>query len=362
MTWIGVTDHDSGRFSLSGIAAAPAAGAALEADQLITRGTLLLETRLPSVDRPCTLLAIARSRPWPGFISLRLLPEGNFVLTEAQGRDLRNAILPCLSEKRADVVRLSFSWDTSRNLGRFSLERPQSGQARTAATNAVRPMLLDDLRKLMQPRSRREFSPEVVFAAVSDTVEPVGPMPGLTAGTPISTRFGETPVCKLQRGDLVRSETGELVPVLAIVRRTVPARGSFHPIRLRAGYFGLRRDIVVAPHQQILIRGSDVEYMFGREAALLPAQHLVNHMMATPARGGDLVTYYQLILPENEVLRVNGALLASLFIGRIRRKPEALEASLLAGLDRARLPEHAQPPWPVLKPFEAVTLAASRAA
>ena len=57
-------------------------------------------------------------------------------------------------------------------------------------------------------------------------------------------------------------------------------RPIFHPIRLRAGYFGLTRDIAVSPNQKLVLRGSDVEYMFGREAVLVPARHLLNNIAA----------------------------------------------------------------------------------
>ena len=57
-----------------------------------------------------------------------------------------------------------------------------------------------------------------------------------------------------------------------------------------------------------------------------------------------------------------GTALESLFIGRLRRKPDRLAASLFSACDRARLPEHAQPVHPVLEPFQAAVLSQSRAA
>jgi hypothetical protein len=102
--------------------------------------------------------------------------------------------------------------------------------------------------------------------------------------------------------------------------------------------------------------------MFGREAVLVPARHLINGVSAFHAQGPDQITYHQLLLPDHEVLMVAGCPMESLFIGRLRRKPIPLASSLLAGLDRNSLPEHAKPIWPVLKSFEAITLAMSRAA
>lgn len=362
MAWIGVTDHVSGWFSPSGPDARADPPTASAPGALLPRGTLTIEARISPADRPQTLLSFTRSHPWPGALSLQVLPGGNLVLVEAQGADAHSAVLPCPYDDRTDIARLSFSWDAPGRTARLSLERLAHGDTHSVALPGTRPMLVNDLREIMVQPRRRNLGADTIFAAVSDSVEPVGPMPGLTAHTPIRTQFGDRPVHTLRRGDVVVTDTGQLVPVLQVVRRTVPARGSFRPIRLRAGYFGLTRDIVVAPHQHLVMRGSDVEYMFGREAVLVPARHLLNNVSALPAKGPELVTFYQLLLPGHEVLRASGCALASLFIGRLRRKPDALAASLLAGFDRAGLPEHAQPAWPVLKPFEAVTLASSRAA
>ncbi len=361
MTWIGVTDRNAAWFSPEG-GASRAAEASWPPGTMMPRGTLVVETRLPSSERPRTLLSFERSHPWPGAFSLQALPGGNIVLVEAQGADTRTAVLPCPYDDRTDIARLSFAWDAPRRMGRLSIERLGPGGAHTVALPDTRPMLLDDLRDLMLKPQRREMGRDVILAAVSDQVEPVGPMPGLTPHTPIATHLGERPVHALRRGDLVVTDRGDLVPVLQVIRRTVPAMGSFRPIRLRAGYFGLTRDIVVAPHQNLVMRGSDVEYMFGREAVLVPARHLVNNVSALPAEGPDLVTLFQVLLPGHEVLMASGCGLASLFIGRLRRKPEDLAATLLAPFDRSRLPEHARPAWPELRPFEAITLATNRAA
>jgi hypothetical protein len=74
------------------------------------------------------------------------------------------------------------------------------------------------------------------------------------------------------------------------------------------------------------------------------------------------VTYHHLLLPGHEVVMAAGCPLESLYVGRLRRRPGAMARSVLATFDRSRLPEHAKPVWPVLKPFEAITLAMNRAA
>lgn len=361
MTWVGVTDQHSGWFSLEGAGGDPLAFD-MAPDTSIARGTIMVEARISPEGRPQTLLAFERSYPWPGSFSLRALPDGSVVMVEAQGADIRSAVLPCPYHDRTDLVRLSYSWDVAARTGRLAIERPDPGSTHIVHIEDPRPMVVSDLRELVMQPQAREMDSDVLQVAISDQVEPVGPMPTLTALTPIMTDRGERPIRDLKRGDLVRTDAGDLVPVLHVVRRVMPARGGFQPVRLRAGYFGLSRNLVVAPDQRLVMHGSEVEYMFGREAVLVPARHLVNNISAFYAKGPELVALYQVILPGHEAVLASNCPVESLYLGRIRRKPEHLAASLLAPIDRNRLPEHAKPVWPVLKPFEAVTLATSRVA
>lgn len=361
MGWIGLADHAAGWFSLDGAGGDPAAGP-IAPDTLLPRGTLTIEARISPENRPQTLLAFERSCPWPGSFSLRALPGGSLVMVEAQGPDTRSGVLPCGYQGRIETVRVSYSWDAPAQRGWLALETSEPDGARMVEIAGARPMLLADLREMLLHGAHRQMDSDVLHVALSDTVEPVGPMPTLTGHTRIMTASGERAVRELKRGDLVRTDRGELVPVLKVLRRLVPARGSFQPVRLRAGYFGLTRDIVVAPDQRLVMRGSEVEYMFGREAVLVPARHLVNGVSAMLAHGPEMVSFYQILLPGHEAVLASGCAVESLYVGRIRRKPLELERSVLATANRARLPEHAKPVWPVLKPFEAITLATSRVA
>ncbi|MFC3118947.1 Hint domain-containing protein [Jhaorihella thermophila] len=96
----------------------------------------------------------------------------------------------------------------------------------------------------------------------------------LPPDTPIATPEGFRAAGALRRGDTVVTAGGEIAPVLHRLDRTVPAMGRFRPIRLRAPYFGLMRDIVIAPSQRLVVRGSEVEYLFNHEAAMIEAGHL----------------------------------------------------------------------------------------
>lgn len=364
MGWVGFTDGQDNRFDPRGLAAVSKSetAAAIDPDALLSRGTISVETRLSPDGRPQTLLGFRRHYPWTYAFSLQALPGGGFILIESQEDEVQHVTLPYAPDGRMDIVRLSYSWDAPAKWGRLAMERPEIEGVISVEMPGPRPMPLSDLRIMFIDPRQRDTDRDVEFAALSDGVEPLGPMPALIGTLPVRTPGGYRPVAGIRRGDLVVTETGATVPVLHTIRRTVPSCGSFRPVRLRAPYFGLRRDVIVAPHQRIVLRGSEVEYTFGREAVLVPARHLINQISAYYAESPEMITYHHLLLPGHEVLDVAGCPMESLYIGRLRRKPDLLRASLLARINRDHLPEHAKPVWPVLKPFEAITLAMSRAA
>nr|WP_309502854.1 Hint domain-containing protein [uncultured Roseovarius sp.] len=362
MGWIGISDHTGGWFNRAGLPEADNLDPSIPLDAIAPRGTLLIETHLSPEGRPQTLLRFDRPQPWSGGLSLQVMPSGGIVLVEAMGNDVRHAALPHDLDRRSDEVRVRYTWDAPRRWGRLSLEHLAAGRIRSRSLQPPHPMPLEDLRMITRYPARREMDPDVSFLAVSDEVEPIGPMPGLTADVPIATPHGPVAAARLRRGDTVLTSTGDIVPVLQTVSQTVPARGSLRPVRLRAPFFGLAHDIVLAPHQRLVIDGSEVEYMFGAEAVLVPARHLVNGVSAFYSDGPDLVTYHHILLPEHAAVIAAGCPVESLYIGRLRRDPVALAESVLHAAPRHRLPEHASPVWPVLRPFEAVTLAKHRAA
>ena len=361
MGWIGIADHEGGRFNPAGLAGGDGTAPAPLTDTA-PQGTLMIETYLSPEGQPQTLLGFTRAGPLGGVLSVQVLPSGGIVLIDELGGDVRHTALTHDLDGRSEQVRVSYAWDSAAGTGRLALEHLSSGRIRTALVPPPHPIAMEDLRMLTRYPASRVMDRDVGFIAVSDRIEPIGPMPALTANVPIATPHGDVPAGQLRRGDTVLTSDGDIVPILRTLRQTVPARGTLRPVRLRAPYFGLTRDIAVAPHQRLVIGGSEVEYMFGTEAALVPARHLVNGASAHHGVGPDIVTYHGLLLPDNQAVLASGCPVESLYIGRLRRDKQALAASVLGPEGAARLPEHARPIWPVLKPFEARTLAIQRAA
>ncbi|MCR8548771.1 Hint domain-containing protein [Salipiger sp. P9] len=331
-------------------------------DQLLARGSLLIETRLSAEGRPQTLLSYERSHPWPGALSLQALPGGSIVLVMSQGTEVFHTLLDYPADARTDVLRLTFSWDSTRRWGRLALERPDSDKVAMRVTPPPPPLVLEDIFTMTRRPQLCQTDPDLVFFAVSDEIEPVGPMPSLTGNVPVATSGGYRCLKDLRCGDTVHTRNSGLVPVLHRVSRVVPALGSFRPVRLRAPYLGLKRDVVVAPFQRLVIGGSEVEYTFGREAVLVPALSLVNGFAAVQEEGLLTLRYHNLLLPSHDAFIAAGAALESLYVGRLRRDRDRLSASLLAECRAGLLPEQHRAGYQVLRPFEAITLAEARAA
>lgn len=356
MSWIAIADTQDMAFNADAISGATGY------ETVLPRGTLMIETRLSNYGRVQDLLSMSRGGLRPCSVDLRAVPNGGMVLVITQGGQIFQHTLDHGVDARTDVLRISYSWDVMRKWARFAIERPETSKVVMAEFTTDLAFTLDDMREFGTNPASRRMSEDLLFYAFSAEIEPIGPASSLTMTVPICTYDGYRPAGSLQRGDVVRTLEGDLVPVLLVVHRTVPAKGSFQPVRLRAPYFGLVQDIVVAPEQRLVIGGSQVEYMFGSEAVLVPARHLVNGTAAVHETGHALVTYTQFLLPDHQGVLAAGTGIESIDIGRIRRRPELLAASQFAAYDRARLPEHSISAYPVLKPFEAITLAEKRAA
>lgn len=362
MAWIAISPGSGRRVAARGADGAPWPGDGGAAGAVLARGSLVIETRLPTSRVPRPLVFCDRPGPRPFHLSLQAIPGGGLTLVLAQGGDIVHRAVNPSEAGRTDLLRITYCWDAAAGLGRLALERSDRDKVLLSTLTRPPPMRLDDLRALMRDDTARHVAPEVLYLALSDAIEPVGPMPSLLPDTPVATPAGYRRIGEIRRGDLVLTPDGDAVPVLHRLSRRVPACGGFAPVRLRASYFGLRQDITVAPSQRLVLSGSDVEYLFNQEAVLVEARHLVGGFAAMSASAGPTVTYTQLLLPEHEALIAAGCVAETLFVGRLRRHQDLLGASILNRLDRHRLPEHRRPVHPVLRAFEAIVLAESRAA
>lgn len=321
------------------------------------RGTVLLECLVTGVEEAQPVLRIPLQAHAAGHLSILALPQGAFSLVVAQGRRLAHKTLRLAGTEGAARVRLSFAWDCEAGIARFAVEQSEGTGFVTGTLEVPDPMALQSLTAFDAMEICACPEAEAGFVAVSNRVEPVGPLPGLAARTFVDTPFGARELEELRCGDQVLTREGPPEPVLHLVQRVVPGLGSFAPIRLRAPYYGLQRDVVVAPHQKIFVSGDAVDYTFGCEGVLVPAGYLVNGISAMVEPNLPLVHYAQVLLPSHAIMAACGVWAESLYVGRLRRDPDRLTATLLAEVSPTMLPEQAHLSPPVLKRYEAQALA-----
>lgn len=189
-------------------------------------------------------------------------------------------------------------------------------------------------------------------------VADLGP-PCFVAGTLIKTPDGPRLVEDLCEGDLVTTMDNGAQPICWVGKRTVAGAGDFAPIRFAKGALGNDAPLLVSPQHRMLIEGWRAELLFGEDAVLVAAKHLVNAdtVHVQPMRE---VTYHHLLFDGHEIVYSNGAPSESFHPGEtILDGDEALRAEiavLFPELDEVGKGWDRVLARPIIKAFEARTL------
>ena len=336
--------------------------ASITPESLIETGALVIEAPLPSNLRAVTLLEVASLHPTPSLLRVQSIPGEGFSILISSGGDVFHALISHTLVARTDSFRLTLNWDSITGDGLLSIEHLGDDALFTSELTGCIAMygalILGALSEMRVADAQKELD----YIGFHQGPLSVGPTPTLDYHTPVLTAQGYRKIGIMKPGDTVISASGDIIPVLGVFKKVTPAFGSYAPVRLRAPYFGLQSDLVMAGTQRLIVGGSDVEYTFGCDEVLIPAQHLINGTAAIAKPVGGTTTYYQLLLPENEAFVASELLLESLFIERLRRRKAIFKHTSLSALPRNLLPEHAATASQVLRPYEAITLAAMRAA
>lgn len=125
-------------------------------------------------------------------------------------------------------------------------------------------------------------------------------------GTLIETDRGEVAIEHLVEGDMVRTLDNGFQPIRWIRSSLAPAFGNLAPIRIAAGTFGNRRDLLVSPQHRIMLSGWQMELLFAEPEVLAPAKSLINDSTIRSEVGG-MVVYYHMLFDRHEIVFAEGA-------------------------------------------------------
>lgn len=359
--WIGLRDRDTVAWNPVGLRAAEPA-ILPGADTPIARGTLLVECSFDPdrLDQP--LLDYRARAPWPAHLSLAFDRDGTLHLQIRQGMSKARTRLHTSLTRYDGSVIVTFGWDGPARHGKLSVYRPTTGDL--AQTDVIAPPLLShrDGRRLIGDSARCVAAPDLRYLALSDRLEPVGPMPGLSPLARIATPTGPVLLADIAPGDIVSTASGDVAVVRWCDDIHLPARGRYSPLHLRAPYHGLTEDLLVAPDQRLCLTGTDVEYLFATDRVSAPAGTLVDHRAVLAAPRQLLMTYRQVVLDRPAVLLASGAMMESQDLGPLLAAPHTFSSSAFADLPPALRPRSAESPCTVLQDYEAWTLGSHRAA
>lgn len=148
-------------------------------------------------------------------------------------------------------------------------------------------------------------------------------------------------------------------PIRWIYRREVQAKGSFAPIKITSGTLGADRDLLVSPAHRMLVRGSNVEVLFGMPKALVAAKDLVNGRTIIRETTLKTVEYFHILFDQHEVLQAHGTLSESFFpdAASIKDVDSAQRKELFSLFPELALSTHTYSiAYPGLMPYEVALL------
>lgn len=347
MTWIAIGDGRHAILPLSGG----------QTGALVPVGSLVIETLFSAEpDRPQTVLEMARLDGWQRRFAITLRADGEVRVENRQGPAVSNARLHLTRTAHDATLRVTYAWHAPARHGVLSVENLDAGTVEQAIFDDPHPLPMDDIAALTGGSDLVAAHPAVSLIACADDIEPVGQTPGYAMGTEIDTISGPRPIESLKPGDLVETADQGFLAVRHVITRDLPALGRYAPVRLRAPFFGLRRDLTVSADHRIMIAGADAEYLFGSDSVLVEARHLAR-MAAVPRRWRNpTIRYLQVVLDVHTCLSLSGAWGESLFLDDLADRPVRLATSALSHVPQQDLPRHRQIASPQLETYEAMVL------
>ncbi|MEE9387226.1 MAG: Hint domain-containing protein [Paracoccaceae bacterium] len=346
MSWLAINDS-------------PGAGAGQVSDTLVSQEKLLIKGSLIiDVDfrmgqkAPCKLLTQCESGTWNRSFNLFLNPDYSLSLEIEQG-DLRTYVrLSSINLRDAGAVRLTYSWDAPRKYGLLTAEDRDDGAIYQAQVDSPIPYPMEDAIKLITGTQNSHYDERLVGLALSDHVAPIGPAPTIAAGAQICTDAGHCPIERLNIGDMVLTGGGQFQPVRSIISQRYPAIGTTAPVKIRAPFFGLDDDLMVAMGQRLLLSSIDNEYNLGQSTIQIEAGGLIGHPAVSRVDTQLCSAFYQVLVDSHDFMQASGAWVETLYVGYLKNSPDILATTALSGIPMEIIPLHRPHAHPVLRDYE----------
>jgi len=249
-------------------------------DREIADGLFVCEISLP-ITSSTVLLDWQTAHQGPRTFSIFIDQDMGVVVLHRQGDTIQRHRLPGPLPFGIGSARITYGWGMRSGKWRMTFGRLGMGEECVAV--GINPICLSTrtLAALCQSDGVGLRHPSLLWFGVTQGASPPERAPWIGLRTPIETVRGPVPAGRLVVGDLICTADNGLQPVLGLERLRLPSRGSFAPVILRAPFLGQGTDVLMSSDQQVVIAGTEVEYMFGVEEALITAGALANGSIAT---------------------------------------------------------------------------------
>jgi hypothetical protein len=289
--WIALSDRGS-----------PLNGA--DAGAILPRGAFVVELTLP-LSGPTVLLDYAEANGRSGF-SVFYDPVRGLIFLQRQGRRLLRHVLPDPFGTDTGLVRVVFTWDILAR--RWRLIADAMNGTPPCFSEGTDPVAwsVADMVALCHAGQRHA---SVLWYGMTTGDTPPAPQAWIGRQTPLDTPGGRVAAGLLQPGDLLMTEDDGPLPILRVLHLEVPGRGAWAPILLRAPYFGKTTDLLVSSEQAICLMGTSVEYLFGEDRVLAPADQLADGVVAYQDNRRSVVTGVVLDVGRPALVMADGCML-----------------------------------------------------
>lgn len=349
-----------GVFSHAGLGVA--ARGPFDPNDVMPTGTMMFEFTADPRSGAQVLVDYRSTHPLASGLRVTLYPNGGLMLRHWQGAQLRTYEIATNLVTVTQSVTVTYTWDTPMRRGVLAVESAERNLMIFKELSEPLSLSMRDGMKMMSDTRYCTINNNTIFLALAKTVMPIGMLPTMDGDVPVNTPDGFVPVASLQAGQLVKTPTGKTAQVRWCGEVTLPARGRFAPLTMRAPHHGLCQDIKVSRDQRLRIKGPEVEYMFHAEQIRLNAGDLRDDLTVRLAPSELTQTYWQVVLDIDEPLDVAGLALEGLALSALRDEPALKAHSVLADMPVELMPARSAVPIHLLKSFEAHSLQKLRAA
>jgi Hint domain len=273
--------------------------------EVVQQGSLVVELTPPKGDA-AVLLDYKSDAGWQRALSIFADATAGIVLLHRQGAAAQRYHLPGPLPRDWALARLTYSWNGPARAWSLRFEDVNGAWALQADGSNPVPFAGADLLALCDGPNAARRDPSVQwFGACVDTALPT-PAAWIGQRTPVDTARGPVAAENLRIGDMIATLDNGHQPLRGLHKMTMPNRGRFAPVLLRAPYFAAHVDLLVSQGQLTLLSGSAVEYLFGEDAVLAPAVALRDGNSALLDNRRSITAGVALDLGSQEIIFADG--------------------------------------------------------